>query len=138
MSLALDRAETGAELARDSYPAVTRYALAMYAGASGDDNPIHLDIDHARAAGYPDVFAHGMLIMGYMGRTLRGVAGVRTLLSFSTRFVAITWVGTEITCTAELVKREETDRGRVATIALLAMDQHGEIKLKGEATVALS
>ena len=137
MTTSLDAAETGAELARDSYPAVTRYALAMYAGASGDDNPIHLDIDHAREAGFPDVFAHGMLIMGYMGRTLRGVAGARTLLSFSTRFSAITWVGNEIMCSATLVSREDTGRGPVATIALVAADQHGEVKLKGEATVAL-
>jgi len=135
--ITLDAAEPGRELARDSYPAVTRYALAMYAGASGDDNPIHLDIDFARAAGFPDVFAHGMLIMGYMGRTLRGVAGARTLLSFSTRFVAITWVGNEITCTATLAGREDTDRGPVARIGLIAADQHGEVKLKGEATVAL-
>ena len=138
MSVDLDQAERGAELARHTYPVVTRYALAMYAGASGDDNPIHLDIDHARAAGFPDVFAHGMLIMGYLGRTLSAVAGSRTLLSFSTRFAAITWVGNEITCTATLAGRGESDRGPVATIALIAADQHGEIKLKGEATVALS
>jgi acyl dehydratase len=137
MRIALETGEPGTDLARDAYPAVTRYALAMYAGASGDDNPIHLDIDHARAAGFPDVFAHGMLIMGYMGRTLRGVAGSLTLLSFSTRFVAITWIGNEITCSATLVGRENTDRGPVATIALVAADQHGEIKLKGEATIAL-
>ena len=138
MSITLDAAQPGAELARDTYPAVTRYALAMYAGASGDDNPIHLDIDHARAAGYPDVFAHGMLIMGYMGRTLRGVTGTHTLLSFATRFVAITWVGNEITCTATLVERKDSDRGTIATVALVAADQRGEVKLKGEATVALS
>ena len=138
MSNALETADAGTEVARDAYPAVTRYALAMYAGASGDDNPIHLDLDHARAAGFPDVFAHGMLIMGYLGRTLRGAAGSRALLSFSTRFAAITWVGNEITCTATLVKRESSDRGVVATIALVAADQHGEVKLKGEATVALT
>jgi len=138
MKIPLDEATPGTELARDSYPAVTRYALAMYAGASGDDNPIHLDIDHARAAGFPDVFAHGMLIMGYLGRTLRGVAGSRTLRSFSTRFAAITWVGNEITCAATLVKRDESNGGVVTTIALVATDQHGEVKLKGEATVALS
>jgi acyl dehydratase len=137
LSRALDAAEPGAELARDTYPAVTRYALAMYAGASGDDNPIHLDIDHARAAGFPDVFAHGMLIMGYLGRTLRGVAGTGRLISFSTRFSAITWVGNEITCIATLSGREDTDRGPVATITLVAADQHGEVKLKGEATVGL-
>jgi acyl dehydratase len=65
------------------------------------------------------------------------VAGDKTLLSVSTRFVSITWVGNAITCSASLRSREDTDRGMVATIALVATDQHGEIKLKGEATVAL-
>ena len=133
----LETAEPGTELARDTYPPVTRYVLAMYAGASRDDNPIHVDSDFAKAAGLPDVFAHGMLIMGYLSRTLKRAAAGRTLKTFSTRFLAITWVGNQITCAATLASRRDTDGGRVATIALTATDQHGEIKLKGEATVAL-
>jgi acyl dehydratase len=133
----LDTAAPGTELARDTYPAITRHTLAIYAGASGDDNPIHVDSDLAKAAGMPDVFAHGMLIMGYLGRTLKGVAGTRKILTFSTRFQAITWVGNQIVCTATLVSVEPRDTGRVATIALTAVDQHGETKLKGDATIAL-
>lgn len=134
---AIDTAAPGAELARDTYPAITRHALAIYAGASGDDNPIHVDSDVARAAGMPDVFAHGMLIMGYLGRTLKGVAGSRKILTFSTRFQAITWPGNQITCTATLAAIEPRGPDRVATIALTAVDQHGETKLKGDATIAL-
>jgi acyl dehydratase len=42
---------------------VSRTTLALFAGASGDHNPIHVDLDFARRAGMPDVFAHGMLGM---------------------------------------------------------------------------
>ena len=45
---------------------ITRLDLALYAGASGDHNPVHVDIDFARAAGLDDVFAHGMLSMAYL------------------------------------------------------------------------
>ena len=51
-------------------PPISRYTLALYAGASGDHNPIHIDSDFAKKAGMPDVFAHGMLSMAYLGRML--------------------------------------------------------------------
>ena len=49
---------------------VSRLTLALYCGASGDHNPMHVDIDFARAGGASDVFAHGMLSMAYLGRLL--------------------------------------------------------------------
>ena len=137
MTHLLEQVTPGTEIARDSYPPITRHALAMYAAASGDSNPMHVDIDVAKGAGLPDVFAHGMLVMAYMGRTLQGIAGVRAICSFGTRFLAITWIGNVITCTATLTGVEETPSGRVARIALEARDQNGERKLKGDATVAL-
>ena len=51
-------------------PPVSRLTLALYCGASGDHNPIHVDSDFARSAGMPDVFAHGMLSMAWLGRLL--------------------------------------------------------------------
>ena len=51
-------------------PAVNRTMLAIFAGASGDLNPVHIDIDFARKAGMSDVFAHGMLGMAWLGRLL--------------------------------------------------------------------
>ena len=58
---AYDAVSVGDVLPPLSLPPVTRATLALYAGASGDHNPIHIDVDFARAAGMPDVFAHGML-----------------------------------------------------------------------------
>ena len=51
-------------------PPITRTQLALYGGASGDHNPIHIDIDFAKKAAFPDVFAHGMLVMGLAGRVV--------------------------------------------------------------------
>ena len=72
---------------------ITRSTLALYAGASGDHNPMHIDIDFAKQAGMDDVFAHGMLIMAYLGRSITNIISPSNLKSFSVRFCSITNVG---------------------------------------------
>src|SRR3712207_9485233 len=98
-----------------SCPRITRTALALYAGASGDHNPVHIDIDACRAVGIDDVFAHGMLSMAYLGRLLTAHIPQRSLHSFEVRFTAITPVNTRPTCTAvvDLVEGGLADRKRV-------------------------
>ena len=58
----------GERLVHKTFPAISRHTLALYCGASGDHNPIHVDIDFARKAGFPDVFSHGMLVMAISAR----------------------------------------------------------------------
>lgn len=116
---------------------ITRHMLALYCGASGDHNPIHVDIDFAKAAGMPDVFAHGMLSMAFLGRLLTDLAPQSALRSFGTRFAAITHLGSEITCTAKLVERFAADDERRVRLELVASDQSGDVKLVGEAVLAL-
>ena len=65
-----DSVQVGDELPPLQLPAVDRTLLALFAGASGDHNPIHIDIDVARRAGMPDVFAQGMLGMAWLARLL--------------------------------------------------------------------
>jgi acyl dehydratase len=65
-----DTVQVGDELPALQIPPVDRATLALFAGASGDHNPIHIDIDAARCAGLPDVFAQGMLGMGWLGRLI--------------------------------------------------------------------
>ena len=83
-------AVVGEELPPLEPPAISRAALALFAGASGDHNPIHIDVDHARDAGFDDVFAHGMLSMAHLGRLLTGWAPQSALRCFRVRFTAIT------------------------------------------------
>ena len=78
---------------RREFPPVTRATLALYAGASGDHNPVHIDSDVARGAGFPDVFAQGMLAMAYLGRLLTDTVPIDRIRSFSARFLAVTRLG---------------------------------------------
>ncbi|BAL73910.1 MaoC family dehydratase [Bradyrhizobium cosmicum] len=129
--------KAGDRLVHKVFPPITRHTLALYCGASGDHNPIHVDIDFAKAAGFPDVFAHGMLVMAYLGQALTDVAPPSRLRSFSTRFVAITQLGAKLTCEGTVTELFAVDGERRARLALTTRDDRGEVKLEGSAIVAL-
>jgi acyl dehydratase len=116
---------------------ITRLTLALFAGASGDHNPIHVDLDFARQAGMDDVFAHGMLSMAYMGRMLTNWVPQSALREFRVRFTAITHVHDRIRCTGKIVEEFEREGEALVRVELQAANQDGEIKLIGEAIVAL-
>ena len=114
---------------------VTRAMLALYAGASGDHNPIHIDSDYAVAAGQKDVFAQGMLSYGVLARTVTEWAGQANLLSLDVRFVSITHVHDVVTCTGTIVERFDRDGEGCVRVALRAAVQDGRTTLEGEAIV---
>ena len=116
----------------------THTTLALFAGASGDHNPIHIDSDFAKSAGMPDVFAHGMLSMAYLGRFLTQWAPQTQLRRFSVRFAAITPVGARLTCTGKVTELTEGDGEALARLEIGVIDDAGEVKLVGEALVALA
>jgi acyl dehydratase len=127
----------GDRVVHKQFPPITRHRLALYCGASGDHNPIHVDIDFAKASGFPDVFSHGMLVMGYLGQALSDAFAPSRIRAFSTRFAAITQVGAELTCEGAITELFEAGGERRARLALTTRDQNGEVKLAGEAVVAL-
>ena len=118
-------------------PSVTRTTLALYAGASGDRNPIHIDSEFARGAGMPDVIAHGMLLMAWIGRLLTNWASQHDLREFGVRFTAITHVGERITCTGRVAEKQERDGERLVKVEVKTMNDAGELKVVGDAWVAL-
>lgn len=130
--------EIGDELPSLTVPPITRQTLAIYCGASGDHNPVHVDIDFARTAGLDDVLAHGMLIMAYMSRCLTDWITPEAIRSFDTRFMAITRVGDQITCEARVIEKLLHNGEQRVRVAVTARDQRGEIKTHGEAVLALA
>src|SRR5215469_13471736 len=122
--------EVGSALPPLTVPAISRTVLALYCGASGDHNPIHVDIDAARAAGYPDVFAHGMLSMAYMGRLLTSAFAQSAIRTFLVRFTSITHVHDVITCTARVQDRAVANEELLVTLALEAKTNTGRITLQ--------
>jgi acyl dehydratase len=119
-------------------PPLDRTTLALFAGASGDHNPIHIDIDVARRAGLPDVIGHGMLSMAWLGRLVTDWAPQAALREFGVRFQGITHLGNAITCTGRVAEKLERGGEKLVRIELQAVNQYGERKTAGEALVALA
>ena len=133
-----DDVKVGDKLPELALPAINRTTLALYAGASGDHNPIHIDIDFARKSRMLDVFAHGMLSAAYLGRLLTGWVPQTAVRNVAIRFTGITHLGNQPTCTGEVVEKFEASGERRVKVAIRCTNQYGEDKLVGEATVALN
>lgn len=114
---------------------LTRTQIVMYAGASGDYNPIHTDEVFAReVAGYPTVFAHGMLTMGMSGRLLTDIVGDERLTRYGVRFRAQVWPGDTLTATAEVTAVREDGGQHLVDLELTTTNQDGVVVLSGSAT----
>lgn len=132
-----DTIQVGDEMPALELPPITRTTLALFAGASGDHNPIHIDIDFARKAGMKDVFAQGMLSMAYLGRALAQWVPQRRILRYGVRFAAITHLDDRVCCSGKVVELLEQGGRPCARIELRAATQRGGVTLAGEALVAL-
>jgi len=133
-----DTVQVGDVLPALQLPPVDRTTLALFAGASGDHNPIHIDIDVARRAGMPDVFAQGMLGMAWLGRLITGWAPQSQLRRFDARFLGITHLGNAMRCSGRIVEKLEHDGEHCVRIELHSANQFGQTKIIGEALVALA
>jgi acyl dehydratase len=127
----------GTELPSLELPPISRTTLALFAGGSGDHNPIHLDIDVAKSAGMDDVFAQGMLSMAYLGRLLTNWVPQEQIRSFEVRFAAITPVHAQPTCRGQVTAVDVVDGETLATLDVAVVLADGTITLSGHAVVAI-
>ncbi|OAI39473.1 acyl dehydratase [bacterium SCGC AG-212-C10] len=105
-----------------------------YAGASGDFNPLHHDDGKAQSlAGYPSVFAHGMLSMGLTGRMVTDWLGAANLKKYGVRFTRQVWPGDTLTAKGEVTSVEPDGDGQLVTVKLVTVNQNGESVVEGEA-----
>lgn len=128
-----NQAPTASVLFTRTMQPVDRTMLALYAGGSNDHTPVHYDIDFAKAHGFDDVFAQGMCVMALMGRCLSDEVGPDRLKSYRARFVARTLLGDRLTCTATV---EETLANGDLRVSLAFANQHGEVRLRGDAVLS--
>ena len=125
--------DTGPEVRHE----LTRTDLVMYAGASGDFNPMHTDEVKAKESGLPSVFGHGMFSAGLLATAVTDFVGVGNVRNYKVRFVKQTWPGeTLISRTTITAKRSEDGRNLVELECELA-NENGEVKVAGEATAEL-
>lgn len=119
-------------------PPVSRLTLALFCGASNDHNPIHVDLDVARAAGLDDVIGHGMLSMAYLGRLLTSWTPQGNIRVLQCRFLDPTRIGDIPVLTGQVVEESQEGNERRIRLALWLEDQAGNVKVRGHALVALS
>ena len=112
-----------------------RTQLVMYSGTSGDYNPLHTDDPYCRdAAGYPGVFAHGMLTMGMTGRLVTDRFGAENVKKFGVRFTNQVWPGDDLTGKAEVAAIREEDGETLVDLTITTTNQKGDVVVKGYAT----
>ena len=117
---------------------LTRTQIIQYAGASGDYNPLHTDeIFTTQVAGYPTVFAHGMLSMGLTGKMLTNYVGDGRLTKYGVRFVAQVWPGDTLTSTATVEDIREEDGVSLVDLSVSTVNQDGAEVVKGSATARI-
>lgn len=116
---------------------VSRATLALFAGASHDHVPLHIDSDFAKAAGMGDVFVHGMLSMAYLAQMLTRWAPQDRLRQWNVRFTAITPLHATVTCRGEVTDIVEAGGERRARIRIGSWIDDGTQTLDGEAVVAI-
>ena len=117
-------------------PPVSRHTLALYCGASGDHNPIHVDLDYAKSAGLDDVIAHGMLSAGYLARMLTDWVPQSTIRSINNRFTAMTHIGDSVTCTGKVVEKFEKGNEKLVRLEMQAHTVEAQTII-AEAVIAL-
>ena len=134
MVIDLNKITIGTKIPELRIEPISRTILALYAGASGDHNPMHIDIDFAKKVGLKDVFAHGMLVMSYLGRAITDTILQSRLKDFKVRFCSITNIGDILTCSGEVIEIKERNNIKVVILELNVIDQDGDVKLTGIAS----
>ncbi|TMR05390.1 dehydratase [Actinomadura soli] len=131
--------EVGTEIPARTYP-VDRADLVMYAGASGDFNPIHWRESAAKAVGLPNVIAHGMYTMAQGGRFVTDWTGdPGSVVDYGVRFSSPVVVPDEGGATLEIGGKveEKLDDNKVV-VALTARSEGQKVLTRAKAVVKLA
>jgi acyl dehydratase len=133
-----ENVEKGAKQSKVVADGLYRTQIVQYAGASGDFNPLHTDeVFTTKIAGYPSVFAHGMLTMGLTGTLLTDALGDGKLRTFGVRFRSQVWPGDVLTATATVTEVVRSADGTEVSLDVETVNQKGETVVSGTATAVL-
>jgi acyl dehydratase len=111
-----------------------RTQIVQYAGASGDYNPLHTDeIFTTKVAGYPSVFAHGMLTMGMTGKMLTDYVGDARLTKYGVRFTNQVWPGDTLDSTATVKEIKDEGGQKIVVLDVETKNQDGVTVVSGYA-----
>ncbi len=134
MSVSFDNLEVGSEGPPFVDEPLTRTDFVRYQGASGDMNPIHHDEGFAKAAGFPTVFAVGMLQAGILATYATDWLGAKNVRRFKVQFREQVWPDDVLTYKGTVIGKRKEDGQQLVDVELTATRQTGGVHLKGEAT----
>jgi acyl dehydratase len=138
MALSASTLQVGESRTETVLENISRTRIVMYAGASGDYNPLHSDeVYVTQVAGYPSVFAHGMLSMGATGKLLTDWVGDGRLTKYGVRFVNQVWPGDDLTATATVDAIREEGGQHYADFSVTTVNQDGKPVVTGSATAKI-
>jgi acyl dehydratase len=116
---------------------LTRTDLVVYAGASGDFNPMHHDEIQATAAGQPSVFGHGMFSMGFLGSAITDYVGIGNIRRYQVRFAKQTWPGEELRTKVVVTATRTEGDDHLVDLDVRLHNADGEEKVVGQATAVV-
>jgi len=131
VSADLESASIGAIIAQREFGPIGREDLQRYAHASGDLNPLHVDKDFARQAGFSDVIVHGMFGMAFLGRLIEDDIVKLQLLAFRATFRKVIEIEQTIVCRARLASRVNN----TAVLSLEMLGPDDAVLIDGSAIV---
>lgn len=111
--------------------------LILYAKASGDHNQIHTDPVFAKKSGLPNVIAHGMLVMSFLGRMLTNLVPHSNIVNFSVQFSNMTHLNQALVCKGKVVERSLVDNKEMIRVKLIVEDMEGQKKLLGHSSIRI-
>lgn len=127
---------TGAQFAPRHFGPIDMAWVRRYAAASGDDNPVHVDEDAARAIGLPGPVVQGMLMMGLADTALAGWLPGARCDKLSTRFAVPVAVGGTVSVSARVVRADSVEGRARLTLRIFLRDGADRVVALAEAIVS--
>ena len=138
MALKASEVKVGDSYSQRLVEDLKRTQIVQYAGSSGDYNPLHSDEKFTtEVAGYPSIFAHGMLTMGMTGKLLTDVVGDGRLTNYGVRFTNQVWPGDTLDATATIVALRRDGDTHIADLEVVTTNQDGKVVVNGQASAKL-
>lgn len=136
MNISLNEVKTGLKLPGLSKP-VMQEDINLYARASGDYNPIHIDEEFARKTPAGGTIAHGMLILAFASQMMTEAFGKSWLTGgrFNVRFKIPARPGDTITVAGQIRNVQSDTEQTTVSCDVLCSNQKGETVISGEAIV---
>jgi acyl dehydratase len=138
MALSAGRLKIGDTYQEKIVEDLKRTQIIQYAGASGDYNPVHSDeVFAVKVAGFPSIFAHGLLTMGMTGKMLTNFVGDGRLTYYGVRFTSQVWPGDDLEAKATVEAIREDKGKNYVDLKVETFNQNGVLVLSGRASALI-